>query len=329
VAAQLPPERLGKAGGTQARALTGLSFCVGQGEFFGLIGPQGAGKTTLLRILATLIRPDAGRMRICGHDAQTESRAIRKLVGYVGQNGGVDRRLTGRENIYLLARLHGLSHRDAARRTEEVLQRLDLTTLGSCKAELFPSGARKRLAIACGLVHRPRLLLLDDPTDSMSLQEQQPVWQTLQSANQDEDIAIVLATNHFDEAESMCHRVAIIDSGKIIASGTPRELKAQVAGVTISVRLRTHNDCTAAVALLERTGGVQAVWPNADRVEVEARGAGMVTTILRLLEEHEVGVRDISVSKPSLDEVFFRHTGRKLRDAQEQQATSPTVPGRS
>jgi ABC-2 type transport system ATP-binding protein len=321
-------ERLGKAGGTNVRALTGLSFCIGQGEFFGLIGPEGAGKTTLLRVLATLIQPDTGRLRVYGYDAQSEARQIRSLIGYVGQRCGVDKRLTGTENIHLMARLHGLSRQDAARRTEEMLSRLDLTTLGGCKAALFPPGALKRLAVACGLVHRPRLLLLDNPTDGMGQQDQAPLWQLLKSAHEEEDVAIFLATNHLDEAESMCQRVAIMDGGKIIASGTPTELKAQVTGVTITVKLSTASHSTMAIVLLDRITGVRAIWPHADLIEIEAAGASSVAAIVRLLEEHEIGVREITLSKPSLDEVFFRHTGRKMRDALDHTAAGTTVPGR-
>jgi ABC-type multidrug transport system ATPase subunit len=321
-------ERLGKAGGAYCRALTGLTFRVNQGEFFGVVGPRGAGKTTLLRVLATLLHADAGRLTIFGFDSQIHAAKVQALIGYVGQSTGVDPLLTGRENIQLMARLHGLKRRDASQRADRMLALLDLTTMAECKVQRFPHGARKRLAVACALAHRPRLLLLDDPTDGIAPQDHDPFWQQVRSAIQDDNTAIFLATQQLDAAESMCARVAIMDGGKIIASGTPAELKAQVGGVTVAVRLSASTHVAPTALLLEHLPGVHAVWSHLDRVEIAASGANIVPAALRLLEEHEIPVRDIMLSKPSLDEVFFRHTGRNIRDVRELPASGSTVPGR-
>ncbi len=320
-------ERLGKAWGKHTLALNRLSFSAGQGEFFGLVGPHGAGKTTLMRILATLSQPDAGRVKVLGYDLRTHAREVRRLIGYMGQATGIDLALTGYENVRLMARLHGLKRHDADRGTDEVLARLELSTLANCKAALYSPSARKRLALACALVHRPRLLLLDDPTGGVPPHEQAAIWQALRAANEHEETTIFLATHHLEEAETICQRVAILDGGKLIAYGTPAELKAQVTGVTVTIYLRTGSHAPTASALLERVGGVQAVWPHPDRLELEVTSVSTLPIILRLLEEHEVAVREATLSKPSLEEVFFRHTGRKIRDSQVPYPVGTGIPG--
>ncbi len=321
-------ERLSKAYGMQGWALAGISLVVAQGEFFGLMGPHGAGKSTLVRILATVSRPDGGRASIGGYDVATAYQRLRPLIGYMSQTLGLDERLTGRENVRMMARLYGLSRHDADRRTEQMLAQLELTAVGDCRVAQYPTGARKRLALARALVHRPFLLLVDDPTAGVPPHDQAAIWHSLHSANQTEDITVFLTTQRVEEAESMCHRVAIIDGGKLLAAGTPSELKAQVTGATVTIRLAFNGRLPGAAMVLERVQGVRDLRVHPDRLELEVASAIALPLLLRLLEEHEIPVRDIALSKPSLEEVFFRHTGRKMHEEYEQATLGTGVPGR-
>jgi ABC-type multidrug transport system ATPase subunit len=321
-------ERLSKAYGMRGWALAGVSLVVAQGEFFGLVGPHGAGKTTLVKILATINRPDGGRASIGGQDVATAFRRIRPVIGYMSQSLGLDERLTGRENVRMMARLYGLSRRDADKRTEQVLAQLELTAVGDCRVAQYATGARKRLALARALVHRPSLLLVDDPTAGVPAHDQAAIWHSLRNANQMEDVTVFLTTQRAEEAEGMCHRVAIIDGGKLLAAGTPAELKAQVTGATVTIRLALNGRIPGAALVLERVQGVRDIRLHADRLELEVASAASMPLLLRLLEEHEITVRDIALSKPSLEEVFFRHTGRKMHEAHEQPSLGAGLSGR-
>jgi ABC-2 type transport system ATP-binding protein len=228
----------------------------------------------------------------------------------------------------MMARLYGLSRQDADKRTEQMLAQLELTTVGDCRVAQYSTGSRKRLALARALVHRPFLLLVDDPTAGVPVHDQAAIWHSLRSANQMEDVTVFLTTQRVEEADSMCHRVAIIDGGKLLAAGTPAELKAQVTGATVTIRLALNGRIPGAAMVLERTQGVRDIRIHADRLELEVASATSMPLLLRLLEEHEIAVRDIALSKPSLEEVFFRHTGRKMHEEHEQATLGTGVPGR-
>lgn len=324
----LVAERLSRSYGDGVRALIGLSVCVGQGEFYGLLGPRGAGKTTVMRILAGLLPADGGRAAILGYDLRTHARLIRgHLVGYVSQLEGLDDRLDGRATVQLMARLHGLARRDAERRTDEVLAAFSLGRIADRRTGTYPLLARKRLALAAALVHRPRVLIVDDPTEGLGPQERATIWSSLRAVGRDDGVTIILATQHLEEVEGLCDRVSILDGGRVIAGGPPGDLKAQVKNATVAVRLVDPQRLAETAVLLDHMPGVGAIRPQQDRLELEVGGAAQVPSLLRLLEEHEVGVRDITLSRTSLDEVFFRHTGRKSRDTRESPATTE-VPGR-
>jgi ABC-type multidrug transport system ATPase subunit len=321
-------ERLYKAYGDGARALVGLSLCVGQGEFFGLLGPQGAGKTTMTRISAALLQPDGGRVRVLGFDMRTDARQIRERIGYMGQHAGVDRGLSGHDNVLLMARMHGLRGRDAAQRTEEILRKLDLTALSRQQAGTYTPQEVKRVALASSLVHHPRLVLLDDPTCGLAAHERTLIWGYLRAIQRDEGAAVFLATQCLEEVEWLCDRVAIIDRGKLIAAGTPDELKAQATGALVAVQLIDGRNSGEAALLLEHVAGVRAVRLQHDRIDLEVTSAQTVPSLLRVLEEHEIPVRDITLSRSSLEEVFFHHTGRKIHDSREVPSGGAKVSGR-
>jgi ABC-2 type transport system ATP-binding protein len=321
-------DRLGKVYGRTTHALHGLSLSVNQGDLFGVLGPRGSGKTTLLRILATILYADAGRACILGYDVENEGSQVRRRIGYLGQAGGLDPRLTCLEHARFAARLQGIGRRDAARGAERMLARFNLLPLADARVASLPLFARKRLALACAMVHQPRLLLVDEPVDDLSAEERSAMWGSLRALHREDQITILLATRHLDDADGLCRRVALIDGGKIIASGTPEDLKAQVPTIRITVRLAAFEQAAAAAAVLEHRAGVRAIFSQTEHLEVEVAGAGTAPMLLRFLEEHEIAVRDITISRPSLEEVFYRHTGRTTRDTQRRLSLGPSVTGR-
>jgi ABC-2 type transport system ATP-binding protein len=269
-----------------------------------------------MRLFATLSVPDSGRLYLLGHDARTHASFARRGIGYMTRHGGIDPVLTGEEHVRLAARLHGMGRREAAARAAQVLALLDLGALAGRRARAYSSAAQRRLALACAVAAHPRLLLLDDPTGGLSPAEQQEIRRMLRAIHTEEQATVVLATDQLEEAEGLCGRVGILDAGRLIALGSLAELQAQVTGVTVTIHLAPEMPAGAAAVLVESLVGVKAVWSRPDRLEVQAAAAHVLPIILRLLEEHEIGVRQAVLSKSSLDEVFFRHTGRTIQDAQ-------------
>ena len=308
-------------------ALNGLSFRVRQGAFVGLLGPHGSGKSTLARILATVLRPDTGRAAILGHDVRADAHAVRRSIGYMAQGAGVDPQLTAREQLLLLARLYGLSSKEAEKRCHDALLQLGLTAISDRRAIRYPVEARRRLALARSLVHRPRVLLLDDPADGLSAHERMGMLQCLEMINREDAITILLAAPYLEEAEGLCSEVVIIDAGRLVATGTPAELKAQVTGSIVTIRLLETHRLGEVAALLAHLPGVRGIRPQRDRLELYVSSAGSMPILLRLLEEHEIPLRDIVLSRSSLDEVFFRHTGRRMQDLGEKTSSGSEVPG--
>ncbi len=309
-------DRLGKVRGSQYAPLSRLSFCIAQGEFFGLIGPAGAGKGALMRLFATLAVPDSGRLYLLGHDAATQGAFARRGIGYMTGHGGIDPVLTGEEHVRLAARLHGMGRREAVGRAAQVLAMLDLGALAGRRARTYSPGAQRRLALACAMAAHPRLLLLDDPTGGLSPADQHEIRRMLRVVHAEEQATVVLATDQIEEAEGLCGRVGILDAGRLIALGSLAELQGQVSGATVTIHLAPGMPAGGAAVLVESLAGVKAVWSRPDRLELQVKGAHSLPVILRVLEEHEIGVRQAVLSKSSLDEVFFRHTGRTIQDAQ-------------
>jgi len=309
-------DHLGKARGSSRAPLNRISLCIAQGEFFGLIGPPGAGKSALMRLFATLTMPDSGRLYLLGHDTHTHASLARRGVGYMTRHGGIDPVLSGAEQVRLAARLHRAGRRDAVQRTAQLLDLLDLRPLAHRRAGAYPPGAQRRLALACALAAHPRLLLLDDPTGGLPVAEQHGIRRILRMVHDEEQATVVLATDQLEEAEALCGRVGILDVGKLIALGSLTELQAQVSGASVTIHLAPEARVGGAAMLIESLVGVKAVWSRPDRLEAQLVSAHTLPIILRLLEEHEIAVRQAVLSKSSLDEVFFRHTGRMIRDAQ-------------
>jgi ABC-2 type transport system ATP-binding protein len=311
------------------RAVDGVALRIERGEIVGLLGPNGAGKTTTVRILATLARRTSGQVAVFGHDPEREPDAVRRLLGYVSQETAVDKTLTGRENLELQAGLFHLPHATARARIDEVLALVELADRAGDAARGYSGGMRKRLDLAAGLLHRPGLLLLDEPTLGLDIQTRRRIWDfvlTLKGAG----TAILLTTHYLEEADRLCDRVAIIDHGKIQVEGPPAALKAALGAGIVSIRLAAANGAGASAgaepardaeieAALRGLAFVSSVKSVPDRgaevaVKPGASGDEAVAGILRLLESRGAPVARVAYAPPTLDDVFLWHTGSSLRE---------------
>jgi ABC-2 type transport system ATP-binding protein len=298
-------------------AVRGVNMEVEAGEIFGFLGPNGAGKTTTLRMLATLLQPSGGDAKIAGYDLRHEPGKVRERIGYVSQAGGVDDAATGRENLILQARLYHLHKAEAERRADELIKALQLDTFANRMGKTYSGGQRRRLDIALGMVHRPALLFLDEPTTGLDPQSRAHLWEEVRKLR-DNGTTVFLTTHYLEEADALCDRLAIIDNGKIVAEGTPDTLKRQVAGDVVTVGLDTHNGALKhAQELLNTQDFVREVQAEKDhlRLYVE-RGEQALPSILRVLDGAGLGLQTIALARPSLDDVFLRQTGRSLREAE-------------
>ncbi len=298
-------------------AVRGVDLVVNQGEIFGFLGPNGAGKTTTMRMLATLLDPTDGQATVCGYDLRREPGKVRTQIGYVGQKGGAEPKETGRENMVLQGRLYGMSKAEALKRAAELIHRLDLEPYADRLVSTYSGGQRRRLDIAMGMMHRPRLLILDEPTTGLDPQSRARIWDEIRSLRA-EGMTIFLTTHYMDEADGLCDRLAIIDNGKIVGEDTPNGLKQQIAGDIISLGLNMHNGSGARVKeklhaqpflreLQETETGLQ--------LYVE-RGEEVLPEVLRLLDNNGAVIRTVTLSRPTLEDVFLRLTGRSLREEQ-------------
>ncbi len=298
------------------RAVAGISFQVEEGEVFGFLGPNGAGKTTTIRVLVTRLHPTSGTASVDGIDVTADPTAVRRRIGYAAQFIGVDDDLTGRENLVLQGRLHGLSRRAAAAAADHLLEVMDLTEVAERRAGTFSGGMRRRLDLAQALVHRPRLLFLDEPTTGLDPQNRRALWRYLQDLNV-EGVTIFLTTQYLEEADALAHRLAIIDQGRIVASGTPAELKGSIGGDTITVTLPAGADPSMLTATerlltgLPDAGGTQ-VFDHSVALYVRDGGA-RIADVVRALDAAGIGVARLELAEPSLDDVFLRYTGTRLR----------------
>ncbi|MCC6617052.1 MAG: ATP-binding cassette domain-containing protein [Anaerolineae bacterium] len=308
----------GKGAARTVEAVKGVNMIVRDGEIFGFLGPNGAGKSTTMRMLATLLVPTSGQATVGGHDLLREPSRVRERIGYVGQSGGTESSLTGRENLMLQARLYGLSAAEARQRTTELMETLELASFGDRLVKTFSGGQRRRLDLAMGMVHQPALLFLDEPTTGLDPQSRVHLWaevRKLRSAG----TTIFITTHYLDEADALCDRLAIIDHGTIVTEGTLDSLKRAIGGDVIALGLDVQNGSVKRAQDLllaqpyvrnarEADGGISLV--------VEG-GESALPSVLRLLDGAEMPIRTVSMARPSLDDVFLHHTGRTLREAAE------------
>ncbi|MDH6214600.1 ATP-binding cassette domain-containing protein [Streptomyces pseudovenezuelae] len=291
-------------------ALDGLDLTVARGAVHGVLGPNGAGKTTLVRILSTLLRPDAGRVEVAGHDVVTEARAVRSRIGLLGQHAALDEELGGQQNLEMFGRLHHLGARHARVRADELLERFGLTDTGRKQVRAYSGGMRRRLDLAASLITDPEVLFLDEPTTGLDPRGRAEVWASVRSLVGG-GTTVLLTTQYLEEADQLADRICVVDGGRVIADGTPDELKAATGGDRIDVVLRDAGQLGAAVALLPIPKGDVSVDP--DRRLLSARVTDRMAAlsgVVRALEEAGIEAEDVALRRPTLDEVFLRLTAR-------------------
>ena len=304
--------RVFKSRNRTVEAVAGVDLTVGKGEIFGFLGPNGAGKTTTLRILSTLMPPSGGTAHVAGCDLATQAGLVRTRIGYVGQAGGADREITGRRELVFQGRLYGMSSDAAKKRAAALIEMLELEVCADRPGSTYSGGQKRRLDIGLGLVHDPELLFLDEPTTGLDPQSRARVWDEVRRMHE-RGTTVFLTTHYLDEADALCDRVAIIDYGKIVAEGTPEELKRAVAGdvVTLSVA----GDQQRALDLLKGQDFVRESRIEEGYVLLYVdRGEVAMPAIQRLLDGAGLQLLTIGLHRPSLDDVFLRQTGRSLRE---------------
>jgi ABC-2 type transport system ATP-binding protein len=312
-------DRLVKTYPKGVRALDGLSLTVAAGEVFGLLGPNGAGKTTTVKILTTLARPDSGSATVAGHDVLRRPEEVRRAIGVVSQRSGADPAATGRENLLLQGRLYGVPGATLRRRVDALLDRFDLAAAAGRAARTYSGGMQRRLDVALGLVHRPRVLFLDEPTTGLDPEARAAMWDEIAGLAGDEGLTILLTTHYLDEADRLADRLAIVDAGRIVVTGTPDQLKGELRGDAVHIELREAGDAAAgqpARSALAAVAGVRDIAVDGRRVSARADdGAAVVPAALAALDRAGVPVASVTVARPSLDDVYLRHAGRRFADA--------------
>ena len=321
---QLPVTRLGAVDAIVAedlhkryktvQALDGVSFAVREGEVFGLLGPNGAGKSTSVRVLTTLTKPDSGRALVAGEDVVRHPNRVRHMIGYVAQDSGVDWEATGRENLLLQGRIHAMAGAPLHKRVDELLGLLGLEDAADRVARGYSGGMKRRLDIALGLVHKPRVLFLDEPTTGLDPEARAAMWVEVERLAVQESLTILLTTHYLEEADRLAERVAIVSRGKIVVEGTPEDLKAGLHGESVTVELdgadgRTHE----AAAVVRAVDGTTEVTVEGQHLRARVpNGAQAIPGILSALESHGFPVAAVTTARPSLDDVYLHYTGREF-----------------
>jgi ABC-2 type transport system ATP-binding protein len=315
----LVADGLRKRYGRDVIAVDDVSFRVDSGTVFGLLGPNGAGKSTTVRILSTLTAPDAGSATVAGHDVLREPQQVRRRIGAVGQRVAVDRDATGRENLGLEGRLHGMRGGELRRRIDELLARFGLAQVADRIARTYSGGMQRKLDVAMALVHRPSILFLDEPTTGLDPEARAELWEEIGRMTREDELTILLTTHYLEEADKLASRLAIVDRGRIVATGSPEELKAELRGDAILVELRDGDPVGRATASLAGIDGLAEASLDGRLLRARAaHGAAAVPLVLSALDAAGVPVASVTVARPSLDDVYLRHTGRSYRPQTEE-----------
>ena len=310
-------ESLVKVYAGKVRALDGVSFDVAEGEVFALLGPNGAGKTTTVKILTTLSTPTSGTASVAAHDVVRAAPAVRRAIGVVAQRPGFDPTATGRENLALQGRFFGMRGRALTTRIDELLAMVELTDAADRIAGTYSGGMARRLDIALGLVHRPRVLFLDEPTTGLDPEVRAAMWSEIRRLAASEGLTILLTTHYLEEADRLASRLAILDHGKVVAGGTPDELKSELRGDAIAVELRDGAGEASVRSALGSIPGLSDLTLEDRTVHLRvATGATALPGVLAALDERGLAVAAATVSRPSLDDVYLRHTGRSFAAAE-------------
>ncbi len=322
-------EELAKSYPGGVRALNGVGFEVAAGTVFGLLGPNGAGKSTTVKILTTLARPDAGRAIVAGFDVLRSPDRVRRVIGVVQQRSGYDREATGRENLRLQGQLFGMRGRSLERRVSELLERFGLAEAADRIVRTYSGGMQRRMDIALGLVHEPQVLFLDEPTTGLDPEVRAGMWEEITRLAREQRITILLTTHYLEEADRLAERLVIVDRGTVVAEGTPEQLKGELRGDTLHVELADGHRDGSVMGALERLGDVREV--ALDGRILRARtddGARAVPVVLQALEAQGIRAASVTVSRPSLDDVYLRHTGRSFSEADREGGDRPRSDGK-
>src|SRR5512133_4130834 len=294
------------------RALDGLSLAVPAGTIFGLLGPNGAGKSTTVPILTTLSRPDGGSARVAGLDVLAEPVRVRHAIGVVAQRHGLAPEATGRENLTLQGEFYAITGADLRGRVAEALERFGLADAADRPAKTYSGGLQRRLGLAMGLIHRPRVLFLDEPTTGLDPEARADIWHEIERLARDERMTILLTTHYLEEADRLASRLAIVDRGRIVAEGSPDDLKSQLEGDRIQVELVDVHGSAARQALAG-IDGVGDATLEGRTLQARARdGAAAIPAVLAALDAHGVKAASVTLARPSLDDVYLRHAGRSF-----------------
>ncbi len=292
-------------------AVDNISFSVEYGEIFGFLGPNGAGKTTTINMLVTLLQPTSGEAYVAGYRLGVENAKIRRVIGLVPQDLTADDELTGWENMVLQGSLYGLSRSEAGKRAEELLEMVGLSEAAHRLVRTYSGGMRRRLELAMGLIHRPKILFLDEPTLGLDVQTRAKIWEYIEGIREEYGMTIFMTTHYMDEADKLCDRIAIIDHGKIIALGTPKELKDMLKGDVVVI----HVDNPQAVDGFKDLDWVRDVKVVGDKISIYVeKGEEAAPKIIEELARRKVAVKSVEIVKPSLEQVFLALTGRSIRD---------------
>ena len=306
------------------RALDGLDISVPRGMIYGLLGPNGAGKSTTVKILTSLARPDSGEARVEGVDVLARPGQVRHMIGVVAQRSGADPTATGRENLILQGRLYGLRGATVRARADELLAHFGLTEAAGRLVRTYSGGMQRRLDVALGLIHRPAVLFLDEPTTGLDPESRTAMWQEIARLAGGEGMTVLLTTHYLEEADRLASRLAIVDRGRVVTSGTPDELKGELRGDAVQVELPADAEAARVRRVLEALPAVRDV-VIAGR-DVSARsddGAAAVPVVLAELQRAGVNAASVAVARPSLDDVYLRHTGRRYSESEGPGRTGP------
>ncbi len=312
------------------KAVDNITFNVQDGEFFGFLGPNGAGKSTTIKILTTLLRKTSGEAIVAGYDVANDAASIRKIIGVQSQETAVDGDLTGRENLELQGHFHQMKNDEIKKRVDELLKLVELESVAKKRAKNYSGGMKKRLDLATALIHKPKLLFLDEPTTGLDPQSRATVWTYLQKINEEERITVFLTTQYLEEADKLCKRLSIIDYGKIVASGSSAELKHEIGADSIRVSLENcDKDRAKAKEIIKSMIGVSEILDSEECLNVYAKNAGqLIADIVRALDSSEIRMASVTFSSPTLDDVFMKHTGRRIRVEELVKAPSAMFGGR-
>ncbi len=302
------------------RAVDGIDVAVDKGEFFGFLGPNGAGKTTTMKILSTLLRKTSGKVIVAGHDMDDDPGAVRKSIGFAMQEVGLDDLATGRDFLRLQGILYGLSPKASDARTDELLELVGLTSVASRKVGTYSGGMRRRIDLAGALMHDPQLLFLDEPTTGLDPQSRLAIWDHLRELNS-RGVTVFMTTQMMEEADRLCERIAIVDKGTIVAEGSPMSLKTEVGGDVVQINVASPDDtpepgvAEKALDLLKDKPYVSSANTSDGVVSLTtADGGSVIPEIVNLLGQENIPIANLSVSRPTLDDVFLKYTGRSIRD---------------